>query len=68
MTNIDAFELWIRRRMMYIIWKEKNRNEWGRQRVGEPKTKRLLAKLKEENLPLCACGHWKRRSKSMVYT
>ena len=64
MARIEAFELWVWRRMLQVNWKERKTNEWVRQRVGALKKDGLLAKLKKRKRALY--DHWKRRPDSVV--
>ena len=64
MAKIEAFEMWVWRRMLQISWKERKSNAWIRQKIGVPRDEGLLAQLKKRKLSMY--GHWKRRPESLT--
>ena len=62
--RLEAFELWVWRRVLRISWTEHRTNLWVRNKVGVSENKGLLAAIKRRKL--AKYGHWKRRPKSLV--
>ena len=63
---IDAFEMWLWRRILNTSWRERRTNEWVREQIGVPKEKSVLEEVKRRKIR--KYGHWKRRSESLVLT
>ena len=61
---LEAFEMWLWRRILRVSWTEHRTNEWVRDQVGVHGERRLLEEVKRRKLR--KYRHWKRRGESMV--
>ena len=60
---LDAFEMWLWRRVLRISWSERRTNEWVRDQVGQEE-RCLFKEVKKRKIR--KYRHWKRRGDSMV--
>lgn len=63
---IEAFEMWLWRRVLRVSWTERRTNEWVRDQIGVRRENSLLEEVKRRKIR--KYGHWKRRSESLVLT
>ena len=61
---IEAFEMWLWRRILRVSWTEHRTNEWVREQVGVQGESRLLPEVKRRKIR--KYRHWKRRGESVV--
>ena len=61
---IQAFEMWLWRRVLRVSWTERRTNEWVRERVGVREEHGLLREVKRRKMR--KYRHWKRRGESLV--
>ena len=63
-NRMEAFEMWLWRRILRISWTERRTNQWVRDQIGLKGEKNLLEEVKRRKIR--KYGHWKRRSQSLV--
>jgi len=63
---INAFEMWLWRRVINVKWTERKTNEWVREQVGVTEERGMLNEVKMRKIR--KYGHWKRRGASLVLT
>ncbi|XP_078491079.1 uncharacterized protein LOC144747144 [Ciona intestinalis] len=63
---IQAFEMWLWRRVLRISWTERRTNEWVRKRFGATEEQGLVREVKRRKMR--KYRHWKRRGESLVLT
>jgi hypothetical protein len=63
-TMINAFEMWLWRRVLRIKWTERRTNQWVRDQVGVTEEHSMLQEVKRRKIR--KYGHWKRRGESLV--
>ena len=56
--QLEAFEMWVLRRMERVKWTDKIKNAVGLERVGEERIKLELIRKRKRNW----LGHWLRRN------
>ena len=61
---LEAFEMWLWRRILRVSWTERRTNEWVRDQVGVQGEHKLLEEVKRRKIR--KYRHWKRRGESMV--
>ncbi|XP_063596230.1 uncharacterized protein LOC134773083 [Penaeus indicus] len=61
---IDAFEMWLWRRVIRVKWTERRTNEWVREQVGVREEQGIMQEIKRRKIQ--KYGHWKRRGESLV--
>ena len=61
---IDAFEMWLWRRVLKVKWTEKRTNEWVRRQAGVQAQQGMLQEVRKRKIR--KFGHWKRRGESVV--
>ena len=61
---LEAFKMWLWRRILWVSWTEHRTNEWVREQIGVRDERRLLMEVKKRKLR--KYRHWKRRGESMV--
>ena len=63
-TMINAFEMWLWRRVLRTKWTERRTNQWVRDQVGVSVEHGMLQEVKKRKIR--KYGHWKRRGESLV--
>ena len=61
---INAFEMWLWRRILRVSWTERRTNEWVREKVGVSEQLGMLREVRRRKIR--KYSHWKRRGESMV--
>ena len=61
---INAFEMWLWRRVLRVKWTERRTNEWVRDQVGVREDQGMLQEVQKRKIR--KYGHWKRRGDSIV--
>ena len=60
---INAFEMWVWRRLLRVSWRDRRTNDWVRSRIGA-REEELLREIKRRKIK--KYRHWKRRASSLV--
>jgi len=61
---IEAFEMWLWRRILRVKWTEHKTNEWVIDKIGVREERTMLEEVKRRKVR--KYGHWKRRGGSLV--